>query len=162
MLMRVAYGISIAEIFARSDDVRYQRSPFVQFSPEKLNPSLRLIQGVTAACFIHSPVLTRRLVADGVPLELLFSEFLMRISLGARESKVYELLQALSYLEEPGSVFWLRLFLALLDRLSESGTGNLFSNSFKVLVIDSVDAFTVEAANLIPVSNRWLRLLLSF
>ena len=162
VLMRVSYGISIAEIFARSADVRGHRSPFVQFCPEKLNPSLRLIQGVTAACFIHSPVLTRRLVADGVPLELLFAEFLLRISLGARESSVSELLQALSYLEEPGSIFWLRLFLALLDRLSVSGPGNLFSNSFKVLVIDSVDALTVQAANVIPVSYCWLRLLLRF
>lgn len=156
LLMRATYGISIADIAPFSDDFAHNASPILSFSPIKVLPILTLIRVVTAASFVHSRVNTLKFISEGFPLELLFAEFMIRITLGANESRVYRWLRRIYVVEGPGSVFWLKLFLALIDQSMGIQSGCSILSMARSLSLECVEASTVKAANLIPISRRWV------
>ena len=161
MLMRATYGISIADISSGNEDSTLCFSPFLEFRPDKIKPLSDILCGVTAACFLHSRVKTQRLLTAGVPLELIYAEFIIRISLGAKEAVVCSWLNSIFCLEGIGSIFWLRLFLSLLEQFEVSDSGDLIATAFQAFNLDRVTESTITAALSIPVSSQWLKRLMS-
>lgn len=112
MIMRSIYGISLADIVACSD-VDEPFLTFVEVAGRGAMDFLTLTEAVTGACFTFDSKRTRQLRAEGVPFELLFASFVLRLGQSQHEDSVAsDWIRSVFSVEGAVSTMWLRLFLA--------------------------------------------------
>ena len=155
--LRVAYGISLADIVPHSRGI-FMPSAFLQIGHDDMKTFMALVDAITPACFTSSPLVTKQLKIEGVPLELMFIDMVLRISLSCdTSSKIVKGLYAIYMVEGCCSIMWVRIFLVLVKRIHLDNGKDFLSVALGHLSLDSVSEAILLEALYHDVNQKWLK-----
>ena len=121
----------------------------------------QLVEALTPACFTHNAPFTKYLRSEGVCLEILFVDLVLRVAMNDSSSPVAEHLSSIFANEGADCVVWLRIFLVLMSEFAKfvkGGRGrDIHADALVHLSVAAVDDSVILASTQIPVSRKWIR-----